>query len=502
MKHRISIKNSISKKLFIITALVFAVFIGATLIIQTVFFERFYINKKISDLETTSNKFAADFNKLEDGDSTLGDLIDEYEGDYNVKIAILQNNRIKLSAKQVKTRTDMNRVRDLQDFINSWTQNTLELQNFNNNRQIGATVYKRDSDLGGTIVSVEPTIGNTGTIFVVSSLQHVNEAVDVIKQIYVYFCIGAVVIIFILAFTYSNMLTKPLIKINKAATKMASLDFSERCEVSSEDEIGSLATSLNFLSENLHNSLTSLRQANAKLEADIEKERNLEKMRKEFIAAVSHELKTPISLIDGYAVGLKDNIFEDKDKDYYLDVIVDEAGKMGHLVSDMLDLSQLESGVFKLRKIEFDLVELIKFTTRKYETIASEKDVAIRLKLMESFIFYGDYNRIEQVLTNFITNALRHVNEKGTVEVRMLDEEEMVSIEVENTGSHISEEELEKIWDKFYKTDKSRNRKFGGTGIGLSIVKNILTLHGFSFGVNNTENGVKFYFKVPKQVTL
>jgi signal transduction histidine kinase len=256
------------------------------------------------------------------------------------------------------------------------------------------------------------------------------------------------------------------------------------------------------LSENLHNSLTSLRQANAKLEADIEKERNLEKMRKEFIAAVSHELKTPISLIDGYAVGLKDNIFEDKDKDYYLDVIVDEAGKMGHLVSDMLDLSQLESGVFKLRKIEFDIVELIKFTTRKYENIASEKDVAIRLRLMESFILYGDYNRIEQVLTNFITNALRHVNEKGTVEVRMIDEEEMISIEVENTGSHISEEELEKIWDKFYKTDKSRNRKLGGTGIGLSIVKNILTLHGFSFGVNNTEGGVKFYFKVPKHNTL
>lgn len=498
MKLKININKSISKKLFILTAVVFAVFIGVTLIVQTLFFERFYINKKISDLESTIKKFTVDFNKLSD-DSGLGDLIDEYEGNYNVKIAIVQNNKIKLSAKQPKLRQELIRVRDLQDFINSWIISPNQFQALQDNSQLVTTVLKRDGELGGSIISVQNSKANSGTVFMVSSLQHVNEAVDVIKQIYVYFCIGAVVIIIFLAFIYSNMITKPLIKINKTASKMASLDFSEKCEVKTDDEIGNLGASLNFLSENLHNSLSSLRQANAKLEEDIEKERALERMRKEFVAAVSHELKTPISLIDGYAVGLKDNIFEDKDKDYYLDIIVDEARKMGHLVSDMLDLSQLESGVFKLKKEDFDLVELIKFTTRKYKAIVQEKNLELSLKLMDSLAVFGDYNRIEQVLTNFITNALRHVDENGVIEVRMVEEAQFIAVEVENTGSHISDEELNKIWDKFYKIDKSRNRKLGGTGIGLSIVKNILTLHEFPFGASNTDVGIKFYFKVPKK---
>jgi signal transduction histidine kinase len=162
----------------------------------------------------------------------------------------------------------------------------------------------------------------------------------------------------------------------------------------------------------------------------------------------------------------------------------------------------LESGNFKLNKEEFDIVELINLTARKYEAIAAEKNAQIKLKLTDAFALYGDYNRIEQVLTNFITNAIRHVNEDGIVEVRMLEETTAVVVEVENTGSHISEEEAGKIWDKFYKVDKSRNRKLGGTGIGLSIVKNILTLHGFPFGAENTLTGVKFYFRIPKEDKL
>ena len=220
-------------------------------------------------------------------------------------------------------------------------------------------------------------------------------------------------------------------------------------------------------------------------------------MRKEFVASVSHELKTPITLIDGYAVGLKDDVFEGKEKDFYLDVIIDEARKMGHLVTDMLDLSQLESGNFKLILQEFNLKELIIFTLKKYETLFTEKLVRIETSFIDNVRVNADWGRIEQVLTNFITNALRHVNENGTINVRMVDKGEYISVEVENTGSHMPDDEMDKIWDKFYKLDKSRNRKLGGTGIGLSIVKNILTLHGYSYGVCNTADGVKFYFDVP-----
>jgi signal transduction histidine kinase len=293
------------------------------------------------------------------------------------------------------------------------------------------------------------------------------------------------------------MIALPLVKINKVATKMAQLDFTEKCEAANQDEIGNVAASLNFLSENLDNALTSLKQANAKLEEDIEKERKLEKMRREFVASVSHELKTPISLIDGYAVGLKDNIFEGEDRDYYLDIIIDESEKMANLVSDMLDLSYLESGSFKLKREVFNLTELIKHTLKKYGNMFEEKKAILKLNLLEGVTINADWNRLEQVLTNFITNALRHVNEDGTIYVNMIEKEDSFSIEVENTGSLISEEDLIKIWDKFYKVDKARTRKLGGTGIGLSIVKNILVHHGYSFGTENTDRGVKFYFVVP-----
>ncbi|SQB92893.1 sensor histidine kinase [Clostridium tetanomorphum] len=206
-----------------------------------------------------------------------------------------------------------------------------------------------------------------------ASLQPIDEAVSVIEELYKYFSIGAVFFIVILAFIYSNMITKPLIEINKVATKMAKLDFSEKCNVKSEDEIGNMASSLNFLSENLNEALTSLKEANVKLEEDIEKERKMEKARREFVAAVSHELKTPISLIDGYAMALKDNIFGEEEKDYYLDIIIDEGRKMGSLVNDMLDLSNLESGSFKLTREEFDICNLIKFTLKKYKILLKKK---------------------------------------------------------------------------------------------------------------------------------
>lgn len=491
-------KTGIAKKLFIITAVVFGVFICSTLIIQSVFFERFYVNKKRNDLRAAVEKFRTGYNKTETNDK-VAELLGEYEGNYNIKLVIWSpNGKLIFLTETQKNRGEYIRLRELTNFIMQWVQvpgsiDTLNMQN--------KTIIVTTSDIQNTerkLIAITPNRESGEVIFAISSLQNVSEASSVINSFYIYFFIGAIVIVISLSLVYSNMIAKPLVKINRTATKMGNLDFSEKCIVKSNDEIGNVAASLNFLSENLDNALSSLRSANAKLEEDIEKERNLEKMRKEFVASVSHELKTPITLIDGYAVGLKDEIFEGEEKDFYLDVIIDEARKMGHLVTDMLDLSQLESGNFKLTLEEFDLKELIIFTLKKYETLFVEKLVRIETNLMDDVRVNGDFARLEQVLTNFITNALRHVDENGTIRVNMIEKDDFISVEVENTGPKMPPEEMDKIWDKFYKLDKSRNRKLGGTGIGLSIVKNILTLHSYSYGVSNTQNGVKFYFDVPK----
>lgn len=502
LRKKLNIKNmSITKKLFTITALVFALFIGSTLIIQSLFFEKLYIYKKKNDLVNTINELKTEYNKTEE--DNLEELIEEYEIKNNMEVIVLTNSGsvkvLKFLPASLNSRVNGARARELIDFIGDWIKddgNLEELKRRNRSKVFISSV--REESVPKNIISILYNSEKKEIFFALTSLQPVNEAVSVIEKLYLYFCIGAVFFIILLSFIYSNMIAKPLVKINKVATKLANLDFTEKCEVNSNDEIGNVAASLNFLSQNLDEALTSLKEANIKLEEDIEKERKLEKIRRDFVAAVSHELKTPISLIDGYAVGLKDNIFEGEDKDYYLDIIIDETEKMANLVSDMLDLSYLESGSFKLTREEFNLVSLIKITLKKYETLISEKNVSVVLDLMEEVKVFADWNRLEQVLTNFITNAIRHVDENGTIYISTVRKKDYISIEIENTGSHINEEELAKIWDKFYKVDKSRNRKLGGTGIGLSIVKNILMHHGYSFGTLNTERGVKFYFNVPE----
>lgn len=492
------VKASIARKLFIITTVVFGLFISGTLIIQSVFFESFYVNKKRNDLKSTIERFRESYNNAETYDN-VAELLEEYEGASNIKLVIWnRSGNLTFLSETQRNRAEYTRLRELTDFAIQWAQVPGSISALNRQNKTIIITTKDIQDLERKLIAITPNSKNGEIVFAISSLQNVSEAAMVINQFYIYFFAGAIVIVLALSLVYSNMIAKPLVRINRVATKMANLDFSEECRVNSNDEIGNVAASLNFLSENLDKALTSLRKANAKLEEDIEKERNLEKMRKEFVASVSHELKTPITLIDGYAVGLKDDIFEGEEKDFYLDVIIDEARKMGHLVTDMLDLSQLESGNFKLALEEFDLKELIIFTLKKYENLINEKLARIEINLMDNIRVNADYGRMEQVLTNFITNAIRHVSENGAIRVNMVDKGGFISVEVENTGSHMPDEEMERIWDKFYKLDKSRNRKLGGTGIGLSIVKNILSLHGYEYGVSNTEDGVKFYFNVPR----
>jgi two-component system sensor histidine kinase VanS len=294
------------------------------------------------------------------------------------------------------------------------------------------------------------------------------------------------------------MISKPLIKLNNSAKRISEMDFSQQCDVNSDDELGNLAKTLNFLSYRLNSALTELQQKNIKLKQDIEKERKLDKMRKEFVAGVSHELRTPISIISGYAEGLKDNVADDDSREFYLDVIMDEASKMNALVSDMLDLSQLESGNFKMEAEPFHIDELMKKCINKNKQFFQQKNIKVQESLAKEVTVYADYLRIEQVITNFLTNAIRHTPENGVVNIKLRDEQQSCKVEIENQGEHLAECDLENIWDRFYKADKSRNRIAGGTGLGLSIVKNILLMHNSTFGVKNTKLGVCFFFTLNK----
>lgn len=492
------IKKSITFKMFVITFIFFIFFISCILLFQSFFFQNFYISKKTSDFKSNFEKFQISYNKSKN-DNDIINYARDFEDNNNSKIAVLdKNGNLEFLTGSGNVVAESANVRIIKEVINNWALNPNSFTNIQNNG--GSTTYtltNRAYNIKNLVcVLINKSTGEV--LFAVTSLQPVNEAEAVMKEFYIYIYIAVIILILILSIIYSNMITKPLIKLNRNASKMANLDFSEEYVVSSEDEIGNLGKTLNFLSHNLNNAMNSLKKANIKLKEDIEKERELERMRKEFVGGVSHELKTPISLIEGYAEGIKDKVFEEEDRDYYIDVIIDEANKMGNLVSDMLDLSQLESGNFKLINDSFYLDKLVNSTVKKYYSIFNEKHIEVNIELKNNLLVYGDKIRIEQVLTNFINNAIRHTGTKGKIAVIINEKDDKVYVYIKNSGINIPTEELPKIWNKFYKIDKSRNRSLGGTGLGLAIVKNILLLHNSDFGVENYEGGVAFYFSLKK----
>lgn len=492
-------KKSITRKLFAITSIVFMIFITTNLIVQSAFFEQFYVKWKKENLEHNLVNFKKEYNSIKKGEDESS-LISSFEEDNNYKIIIRDSSgNLKYLTRTIDERKDSMKIRIMNKTMSDEIEHTGGITKLKEEGKPLVFITQKNREMVISVAGILYDEKSDEIIYAFSSLQPVNEAVQVIKIFYFYFYIGAIVTILLLSSIYSNMIAKPLIKITKTASKMANLDFSEQCVIKSEDELGNLATSLNLLSMNLNQSLTSLKDSNTKLEKDIEREKRLTEMTKDFVASVSHELRTPITLIEGYTQALNDDILEGEEKQYFLDVIMDESKKMNNLVSDMLDLSQLESGNFKLVQEEFFLHELIKPVVKKFSSLINEKSINLELNLIENIKINADWNRIEQVLTNYMTNAIRHTDDGGSITVAMINREDTICLEVENSGSNIDTDETIKIWDNFYKIDKSRTRKLGGTGLGLSIVKNIILLHGGSCGVENTEKGVKFYFTLTKQ---
>jgi two-component system, OmpR family, sensor histidine kinase VanS len=497
-------RKSITGKLFIITSVFLLIFLMLTMYFQSTFFDDFYTNRKKNNFENNVKKFNALYSNDFIPNSSLDLVLFQFEESNNARLIIFNNKGTLTAAGNFEIETDRSKINTILKVFNDLSNSPEFLNSIISSKQtIIQDYYDRQFNVKN-IICISPVVVNGNTteiILAVSSLQPIEEASSIIREFYKYILSAALIIAIVMSLIYSNMISKPLISLNKTASKIAEMDFSSHCPVKSDDELGNLAKTLNFLSQKLDSTLKELRNSNARLLEDIEKERHLDRMRKDFIAGVSHELKTPISLISGYAEGLKDDIVDGEAKNFYIDVIMDEANKMSNLVSDMLDLSQLESGNFKLKPSPFNLDDLIEKVVKKLSTFIEEKNINLYIETQNYIEVYADRTRIEQVITNFLTNAIRHTSTGGFIKITATLEKDCVYVEIENSGENIEPENLKNIWDKFYKIDKSRSRNAGGTGLGLSIVKNILLLHKSSFGVKNTKQGVAFYFtlKTPSE---
>jgi two-component system sensor histidine kinase VanS len=340
------------------------------------------------------------------------------------------------------------------------------------------------------IYPVQHRTGDIDLLFSVTSLQEVSETNQALRWFYVYLGIGGFILILFLSLFFSKIVTRPLIQINNAAKRMVNLDFSAPEPVRQNDELGSLSNSMLTLSQKLDSALRELQEANQQLKDDMTEKQKMETAQQDFFANASHELKTPISIIKGFAEGLQDGVSAGK-QDHYVGVIIEESEKMEMLVQDMLNLAALQSDTLKLRRTTFMLSELVEDVMGKLVYLLKQKNLEAVIIPSNELPLYGDIRWMEQVISNLFTNAIRHAQEGSTIRICITGFEGTSTFSIENIGEQIPEHQLGQIWDRFFRAEPSRSRQTGGTGLGLAIVKRILDLHGCRYAAENTGQGVR-----------
>ena len=504
--------------------------------------ERFYRNQKLKEIQAAYEVLNGIVMEEGADSSRLQEVLEEYSDTHNISIAVIDsaNSKSLLSTERSG------------DFLFQRIQNYLFNSEFREQSRIlleepNYTVMMTEENKGGlAAIDCFAYCGDNRTMLLMSTpVANMHESVQLANRFLSFAGLWAMLIGFLLVFFMTKQITEPIRELAAISEKMGRLDFSARYEGQREDEIGVLGGNMNFMAGKLEETFRELKEkniqlkhangllkeANFQLQEDIRRKEEIDEMRKAFIANVSHELKTPIALIQGYAEGLNDGLCEDPEsRKYYLDVIIDESNRMNSLVKQLLTLSKLESGAPDLDLETFDLAQEAAGMAGSMKVMAEERGASVsfraegpaddagrREQISGPVLVTGDEFKIEEVLSNYLSNAVHHVDQGGRIQVTVQDNGSTVRTHVFNTGSRIPEEDIGHIWDKFYKVDKAHTRTYGGTGIGLSIVKAVMEAHGMEYGVRNVppeevpevlhmeavncpgeSGGVEFWFDLPK----
>lgn len=328
-------------------------------------------------------------------------------------------------------------------------------------------------------------------------IESITNDTRIANQFILYVGILAIIGGVFIAMALGNRISRPIRALSDISQRMKQLDFSARYEGKDQNEIGELGDNINDLSSTLEQTISELKTANNQLQRDLQQKEQVETFQREFISNVTHELKTPIALIQGYAEGLQDAVADDEEsRQFYTEVIIDEAGKMNQMVLKLLALTHLEFGQTDVNIEHFDAVEMINSYLSSAGLLAKDKDVKVNVQKSAPILVWSDRFLTEEVFQNYYSNALNHVEGDKVIDIKFTKKENAVRISVFNTGKPIPEDSLDRIWEKFYKVDKARTRAYGGSGVGLSIVKAIMDLLHQNYGVINYDNGVEFWFEL------
>ena len=534
-------KKSIKWRITIIFVVVIICCLGGVYVFNTLFLEKLYINKreailkktyvsldeiitnayqkgyKLKDLIGTNKKvlrpgfLEIDKNTNNLKEPTLVRFLQEIQDVYNISVVLVDGDNNYYSLFQNIQRFDRRIMSYI--FQNNKEDNNLKIIEENEKYKITLNIF---DDRGKLINSDAKSLAfkkghlecfgflsDNSTAFLLSTpLESVKEPVELFNNVLIILSIFSIAIGSIIIYLNAYRIAVPIKKLALLSEKMAKLDFNSKYDDVREDEIGILGNSMNEMSYKLEKTIRELKNANIQLKNDIEQREKLDKMREEFIANVSHELKTPIALIQSYAEGLQCGMATKKeDKDYYIDVIIDESDKMNKMVHQLLNLSSLESEVGDFDIDRINLYEVVSSVVKSQEIVIQQKNIDLKIKIQKNIYVWMDEFRLEELIRNYLTNAINHINNYKIINIytNKLNDEK-IEIVVFNTGEHLSDENLKNIWEKFYKTDKARTRAYGGTGLGLSIVKAIASKLGNECGCRNIFNddkkqdGIEFYF--------
>ena len=483
--------KSVRFKLFLVMCIVIIFIILCLILVNSVVLETFYMYSKTN----TVRAVYARINEYYSSNSANIDLDEELKN-----IAFKNNFDILIQADNNIIVFSTNR-----DFISSIDQ-LMDNESASSQDQTNIIYKDRDiiirkvvsSNSSMNYILLSGNLVNDYKLYIRIPIAPIEESVRISNNVLIFIGCITIIISGIIASVISKKFTDPILELNSITNKMARLDFSQKYVTKDvDDEINDLGKNINTMSNKLETIIKQLRDNNIELEKDIEEKSKIDEMRKQFISDVSHELKTPIALIQGYAEGLLENVTtDDESRKFYAEVILDESNKMDKLVKQLLELMKIEYGKREFTNERFDLKELIDEVIRKCNVMLKENGITINFRQEEPVYIYADEFYIDQAVTNYFTNAIKHAEEKNgkkEIEIRLKDKNK-VRLYVYNTGENIEQEDLERIWKRFYKVDTSRNRENGGTGIGLALVKAIMNNYKNEYGVANKEDGVEFYF--------
>lgn len=494
------IKNTLKSvriKLFFTICIVITMIILLLVIVNNVVLEKFYLYNKTKTMKQIYKQINTSYNN-----ELPYEKIEE-----NLRVLSINNNL------DILIKTDENILMLATD--NYKTDYADEIEFFSNIKQKGEILRKlyqekmidinivKENDTKINYIIVSAYLDNGYKLYMRTPTADLQESARISNNVLIVIGSAVIIISGIIASFISRKFAAPILELNSIAQRMSNLDFSQKYQVNdTDDEMNNLGKSINIMSEKLEKTIKQLTVNNSELEKDIERKSKIDEMRKQFISDVSHELKTPIALIQGYAEGLVENVnVDDESREFYANVILDEANKMDRLVKQLLELMKLEYGKRDFNNESFDIVALINEVIKKCNVMVVENNIKIYFNCKNVIMAYADIFYVEQILMNYITNAIKYskeVNGERKIEINIyLDaEKNKIRVSIFNSGDNIEEKELQRIWGRFYKVDSSRNREKGGTGIGLAFVKAIMNNYQNEYGAVNKENGVEFFFEL------